>query len=81
MNTSTKTSKTRKTAAKRADADILADLRWVECALSPENLYRDGMASRSEAARRAKTLYRQRDKLVAELGREPSIQEIYGIAC
>jgi hypothetical protein len=63
---------------KRPDAEVLADLRRVECNLSPENLHCDGEISLSAARRKGAMLRRQRRELVQELGREPTGTELYG---
>ena len=64
-------------ATKRTDAEILKDLLNVECALSPENIYQDGEISHSAGKRRARPLLARRAKLIAELGRNPSLSEIW----
>jgi hypothetical protein len=63
---------------KRPEAEILRDLRGIECALSPENLHCDGEISLSAARRKGVALRRQRRELVQELGREPTVRELYG---
>lgn len=65
---------------KRPDAEILADLRSVDCALSPENLTCDGELSRSAVRRRYSELKRRERALLAELGRKPTSSELYGDA-
>ena len=62
----------------RTEAEILKDLRSVECQLSPENLWCDGEASASYVRSQSAKLNKQRRTLVAELGREPTDKEIYG---
>lgn len=63
---------------RRPEAEILQDLRRVECSLSPENLHCDGEISVSAARRKGAMLRARRRELVAELGREPSTRELYG---
>lgn len=63
---------------KRKDADIIEDLRGIECQLSPENLSCDGECSMTEYRRREISLLVKRKRLVAELGRQPTHSEIYG---
>lgn len=65
--------------AKRSEADLLAALRRIEASLSPENLYCDGERSRAEARKVAARLKAERKALVAELGREPSPRELWGL--
>ncbi len=62
----------------RDRTDIIRDLQRVECALSPENLCCDGELSKSETNRRYRTLTKERAKLVKELGREPTAEELWG---
>lgn len=63
----------------RSEADILRDLRSIEAALSPENLHCDGEISVSAARAKGRKLEAQRRALVKELGREPSMAELYGL--
>lgn len=63
----------------RSEAEIIRDLRWVDSALSPENLHCDGEISRSAARAKERKLNAQRRALVKELGREPTMREIYGL--
>jgi len=63
---------------KRTDKAILYDLQSVESRLSPENLFMDGERSRTAARREERKLVAVRRKLIAELGREPSLEELYG---
>jgi len=63
---------------KRNDDAILADLRRVEGELSPENLTCDGELSRTAVKRKASRLNAERRRLVRELGREPTSQELWG---
>lgn len=65
-------------AKKRKNEDILRDLRDVESQLSPENLYWDGERDKADAARAERALLIKRNRLVAELGRQPTHGEIYG---
>ena len=62
----------------RSEADIIEDLRDVECELSPENLTCDGELPRSQVERRLRALQSRRAALVRELGREPTDREIWG---
>ena len=55
---------------------MIDQLRRIDCALSPENLYQDGERSRSKAMIEARKLNRMRQEVVEALGGEPSIQEI-----
>ena len=64
---------------KRPEAVILKALQDVECALSPENLTCDGELPQSQVRAKARQLHQQRAALVAELGREPTDRELYGI--
>lgn len=63
----------------RSEAEILRDLAAVECALSPENLHCDGEISLSAARAKERKLSAQRRALIRELGREPTMREIYGL--
>lgn len=65
--------------AARSEADLLAALRRIEASLSPENLYCDGERSRAAARKVAARLNAERKALVAELGREPSPRELWGL--
>lgn len=65
--------------AARSEADLLAALRRVEASLSPENLHWDGERPRAEARRAESRLMAERKALVAELGREPSPRELWGL--
>ncbi len=62
---------------KRSDADILEDLRGVECGLSPENLCCDGEASASHVMFMSGKLNAEKRALIAELGRTPTDKELY----
>lgn len=64
--------------APRTEAKILADLRAVESRLSPENLFMDGERSRTAARREERKLIGIRKQLIRELGREPSMDELWG---
>jgi len=63
---------------KRPDAKILEDIRDVEAQLSPENLFCDGERPASEARKIERQLLIKKNRLVKELGRQPSFKEIYG---
>ena len=62
----------------RSEAEIIEDLRDVECELSPENLTCDGELPRSQVARKLRGLQARKSALVRELGREPTDKEIWG---
>jgi hypothetical protein len=57
---------------------IIESLRRIECALSPENLHCDGEITRKQAEAKRRKLVKERDRLVAELGREPTDDELWG---
>jgi len=63
---------------RRPEAEIIRDLQRIECSLSPENLHCDGEISVSAARRKGAMLRARRRELVAELGREPTGQELWG---
>ena len=65
--------------AARSEADLLAALRRIEGDLSPENLYWDGERSRTAARAAERRLMAERKALVAELGREPTPRELWGL--
>ena len=65
--------------AARSEADLLAALRRIEASLSPENLYWDGERSRTAARAAESRLMAERKALVAELGREPTPRELWGL--
>jgi hypothetical protein len=65
--------------AARSEADLLAALRRIEGDLSPENLYWDGERPRAEARAAERRLNAERKSLVAELGREPTPRELWGL--
>ncbi len=62
--------------AQRKEA-IFEELRGIEGELSPENLCMDGEASPSYVRRRSRELNQAKAKLVAELGFEPTIYDLY----
>lgn len=64
--------------SKRPDAMIIADLRRVDNALSPENLTCDGELSKSQVATRLRGLKAEQKKLTKELGRCPTDTELSG---
>lgn len=66
-------------APKRSEAEIIAALRRIEAGLSPENLYCDGERSRAAARKVGAQLNAERKALVAELGREPTPNELWGV--
>jgi hypothetical protein len=61
----------------RNKTEILEELRSIESQLSPENLYMDGEADPVDANRRGKKLNQKRLELIAELGYEPSFEELW----
>lgn len=66
-------------APKRSEAEIIAALRRIEAGLSPENLYCDGERPRAAARKVEARLNAERKALVAELGREPTPNELWGV--
>jgi hypothetical protein len=66
-------------APKRSEAEIIAALRNIEMGLSPEHLYCDGERPRSEARSIETRLKAARKALVAELGREPTPNELWSV--
>jgi len=58
---------------------ILNDLRSIESDLSPENLYQDGMRSKAKANILRKRWLKERAALVKNLGREPTMAEIWDV--
>lgn len=65
-----------KPGLKRPDAMVIADLRRVDNALSPENLTCDGELSERQVAQRLRELMAEQAKLVKELGRRPTDAEL-----
>ena len=65
---------------KRPEVAILRDLCRSEGALSPENLTCDGELSAYQVRVRAGKLKCEKRLLIAELGRTPTDQEIWGIS-
>lgn len=63
--------------SKRADAEILREIRSIYAGLSPENLHMDGEISRAAAARRGAALNRRLRACFTELGRKVSESEAY----
>ena len=64
--------------AKRPDVLIIQDLRRVESRLSPENLSWDGERSASQVRVAARRLNAEKRRLLAELGRQPTFNELWG---
>jgi hypothetical protein len=64
--------------APRPEAEILSDIRGVETFLSPECLAADGERTRAQVKAASRRLNARRAELIAELGREPSFQEVWG---
>jgi len=67
----------KKPAAKRTEAEILNELRSVENGLSPENLCCDGEASATHVRQMSAKLNAEKRALIAELGRTPTLAELY----
>lgn len=64
--------------SKRADKDIIDDIKDVESQFSPENLSCDGELSAIQTQAKAKRLHARWKKLLAELGRTPTNAEMLG---
>lgn len=64
-------------ARKLTEAELLDELRTVECELEPENLHCDGEITRAAARRKKTRLDARRAKLVKALGREPTDRELW----
>ena len=64
-------------APKRTDAEIIFDLREVESRLSPERLFWDGERNRADARREERTLRAEEKRLLHELGRLPTRDEMW----
>lgn len=58
--------------------ELMDELRRIECQLSPENLCCDGEAPRSWVIKEGRRLAQARANVIAQLGYEPSYQELYG---
>jgi hypothetical protein len=56
---------------------LMEQLRAIENQLSPENLTCDGEADPRWVRREFKRLHKERAKIIAQLGYEPTIDEIY----
>jgi hypothetical protein len=63
----------------RSEQEILDEIQSIECALSPENLSRDGLLSQREIRSAHTKLTTKKIQLIKELGRTPSFEEIWGI--
>jgi len=63
----------------RTEDEILNELRRIENALSPENLYCDGERSHYQARIVASRLRKEQKQLHRELGRVPTDTEIWGV--
>ena len=63
--------------ARKTEAQLLDELRTVECELSPENLYCDGEITRAAAARKRVKLNKRWAAAVKALGREPTEAELW----
>lgn len=61
----------------RTEQEILKDFQRIDSALSPENLYCDNEISIETAEYRYKELMAIKARLIKELGREPSFNEIW----
>jgi hypothetical protein len=57
--------------------ELMEQLREIENQLSPENLCCDGEASPAWVHREGARLRKARAKIIAQLGYEPTIDEIY----
>lgn len=66
--------------AERTKQDVLADILGVYVALSPENLWCDGEATRAQARAKEKKLRTKLQKLFKEYGRPVGEYEAYQIA-
>tara|TARA_B100001094_G_scaffold306549_1_gene337418 strand:+ start:83 stop:484 length:402 start_codon:yes stop_codon:yes gene_type:complete len=64
--------------AKRPDSVILSDLQSIESRLSPENLSWDGERSPAQVRAAARRLNAEKRRLLAELGRAPTHNEVWG---
>lgn len=64
---------------RRAESQILDDIRDVDCQLSPENLSCDGELSARQVRVKYRKLMAQRNQLVKELGRKPTTKELFDI--
>ena len=60
--------------------NLFAQLRDVECALSPENLCCDGEAPASWVRREGARLNRIKRGIIAQLGYEPDFKELFNIS-
>jgi hypothetical protein len=56
--------------------ELMAELLNLECQLSPENLTCDGELPRSQVQRRFQRLSTAKNKVVKELGYEPTFEEL-----
>lgn len=63
----------------RSENEILVELRNIECALSPENLSCDGLRPVAETRREERKLMKVRAELIKELGREPTLKELWDL--
>ncbi len=62
---------------KRAERDILEDIRRVYTSLSPENLTCDGELSQAVVKTKKRRLQGELRKLFAELGRQVGEEEVF----
>ncbi len=60
-----------------SEQEIIRELRRIDCALSPENLHCDGEISYEDAMAKRSQLLRKQQRLVNQLGREPTFEELY----
>lgn len=58
-------------------ARILEKIRAVENKLSPENLFWDGERDNASARKAERVLTKELNALVKELGRQPTLTELY----
>lgn len=56
---------------------LFGKLRDIECQLSPENLTWDGERPLADVRRDVDRLERERNKIIAQLGYEPTVQEVF----
>ena len=61
-----------------AKAELIEQLKSIECQLSPENLTCDGELPMGAVRRRAASLNRRRSHVIAQLGYQPTDKELWG---
>lgn len=62
---------------KKSKAELMEELRGIECDLSPENLACDGEASAAWVRQQGARLHKARANVIKQLGYEPSTTEIF----